>query len=309
MTAIYGKTHHPVFVKKISLGLWSLRDEIESIILEKLNEYGVTDPADLTPEQLEEIKNFYRAKENKQNSNVLQFVKKEEASAPAATEALEAKVEETAQEMTPPADGENPEAKPEEEKKEETPPVEAATGDVTTETTIPTEENKEATPVEAAPAATTTTTTTDTAVPIPAEIKKLNKETSPFRKKPALLDPSKQSSGVMVLSDVNMDEILLFSKLPFEYGQAIVIEFLIPQYFVVGAEVLSCNRYNLKSRIINPSRPEYRIRAKFNFQTVGERTLLRAFLKSIEPEIPVVKKKKVQAEETSADDDLSELGI
>lgn len=291
---IYGKTHHPVFVKKISLGVWSLRDEIECLILEKLNEFGVTDPAQLTEAQLQEIKDFYRSKEDK-NTNVLQFVKKEEADAPAATETLEAKVEETVQEMAAPeaaAEGtpaETPEGTP----------VEAAALPVDGETP----------PVEVAPVEAPAVEAAPIAAQVVAEIEKLDKESSPFRKKPALLDVSKQSPGVMILSDVNMDEILLFSKLPFEYGQAIVIEFLIPQYFVMGAEVIACNRYNLKSRIINPTRPEYRIRAKFNFQTVGERTLLRAFLKSIEPDIPVIKKKKAAVEEASADDDLSELGI
>lgn len=301
---IYGKTHHPVFVKKINLGLWSLRDEIESLILEKLNELGVTDPADLTPEQLEDVKDFYRTKENKENSNVLKFVKKTEGDAPAATEELEAKVEETAQDM-----GDDESAREMAEALAEEKAAKAAEAGENAE--APTEEIKAEGEGEGA------TTETPAPADVPADVKNelaavlpaMNKETTPFRKKPTLLDPSKQSSGVMVLSDVNMDEILLFSKLPFEYGQAIVIEFLIPQYFVMGAEVLSCNRYNLKSRIINPTRPEYRIRAKFNFQTVGERTLLRSFLKSIEPEIPAKKKAKATTEDASGDDDLSELGI
>lgn len=300
---IYGKTHHPVFVKKISLGLWSLRDEIESLILEKLNQLGVTDPADLTPEQLEEVKDFYRTKETKQNSNVLKFVKKAEPDAPVVSEDLGAKVEETAQEMA----GENAEA-PAETAPEETPPEGAAEETPATEEVKAEGEATEEIPVEAGivPAE---KVHPDIKNEMAAVLPAMNKETTPFRKKPALLDPSKQSSGVMVLSDVNMDEVLLFSKLPFEYGQAIVIEFLVPNYFVMGAEIIACNRYNLKSRIINPTRPEYRIRAKFTFQTVGERTLLRTFLKSIEPDIPVVKKKKAAAEEAPVDDDLSELGI
>jgi hypothetical protein len=134
-----------------------------------------------------------------------------------------------------------------------------------------------------------------------------SKENTPFRRKPALLEDTHISPGVMILSDINMDEILFFSKHQFNYGQSIVIEFLVPNYFILSAEVISCNRFNRKSRIINPTRPEFRMRARFTFQTMGERTLLRNFLNSIAPDIPSGKSAKSSAPDKK--DDLSDLGL
>ncbi|MFW5887379.1 MAG: hypothetical protein ACOCUH_01140, partial [Bacteriovoracia bacterium] len=62
-------------------------------------------------------------------------------------------------------------------------------------------------------------------------------------------------------------------------------------------------------RIISPNRLEYRIQAKFTFQTKGERTLLRRFLKSIEPDLPPPPKKKPEKKDDDEGDLLDELGL
>lgn len=285
MTTIYGKSNHPVFVKKINLNAWTLRDEIEALLAEKVKELGKSGPDDLTHEEVEQIKNFYLAREAAPN-NVLQFVKNEEKSsgepAPELAEALEAAA-------TPEGLLENlPEAT--------TPDAGGALGDVKEDDMkAAMEELAGATEAKIPPAAPT------------SEIPNFTKDSTPFRRKPKLLAEEKASPGVLILSDINMDEILFFAKDEFAFGQSIVIEFLVPNYFIVSAEVVSCLRYNRRSRIINPSRPEYRLKARFTFQTMGERTLLRNFLKSISPDVP--KPAKKVASKTEAKDDLSDLGL
>ena len=61
---IHNNTTHPVLIKKISLKIWSLRDEIEARIQEKIEE-GV-DPETLN---LKEIKYEYKSKSKSSNPN------------------------------------------------------------------------------------------------------------------------------------------------------------------------------------------------------------------------------------------------
>lgn len=289
MSTIYGKSNHPVFVKKINLSTWTLRDEIEALIAEKLKSLGKTSTDNLTDQEIADIKNFYLARISNDTSNVIPFVRKVENDNPnekinqAVDAVVEAKTDEAPKtEETPKPEG-------------EAAPVDAAAP------AEPTAEMKQA--MEELAGAQEANLQANNVAGLPA----FNKDNTPFRRRPELLDEKMCSPGVLILSDINMEEILFFSKYPFDFGQSVVIEFLIPNYFIMGAEIISCARYNRKSRIINPTRPEYRLKAKFNFQTMGERTLLRNFLKSIAPDVPKTKTKT--AVKAEAKDDLSDLGL
>lgn len=302
---IFGKSSHPVFIKKINLGIWTLRSEIEALIMAKVKELNLNDPSELTDEHIADIKKFYQADQEHDANNVLPFVKNEEKDLKPGTE-----INDNVDEMMAAMGGDKPEGNPEEVKAEIPAPIEDApkapeeAAEILMASSTGLDENSQEIKE------TMKEVIEENKAPNPV-LNKLSKETSPFRKKPDMLEKENISPGVTMLADINMDEILFFSKLPFEYGQSIVMEYLVPKYFVLGAEVIFCNRYNLKSRIINPTRPEYRVRAKFNFQTTGERTLLREFLKSIEPDLPKAKsKKKVDKQEAAESvDDLSELGL
>ncbi|MFZ4715743.1 MAG: hypothetical protein ACOYL6_18615 [Bacteriovoracaceae bacterium] len=281
MTTIYGKSNHPVFVKKININTWTLRDEIEALIAEKLKALGKTATDDLTDDEINQIKDFYLAREKQGPNNVLQFVRTEEKTAEAVAEELNMAVDAVVEGGAPSTD-------------EATSLADAMSVE------DPADEMRKA--MEELAGATEAKIQA-----ISNDIPAFNKDTTPFRRKPALLDKSKASPGVLVLSDINMDEILFFSKHEFDFGQSVVIEFLVPNYFILAAEVISCMCYNRRSRIINPARPEYRLKAKFTFQTMGERTLLRNFLKSIAPEVPKHAAKKAAKIEDK--DDLSDLGL
>ena len=96
---IHNNTTHPVLIKKISLKIWSLRDEIEARIQEKIEE-GV-DPETLN---LKDIKYEYKSKSQSSNANnVLPLNANVGADAAAAAEAE--KTEEPA--ATPEGSGEN----------------------------------------------------------------------------------------------------------------------------------------------------------------------------------------------------------
>lgn len=115
---------------------------------------------------------------------------------------------------------------------------------------------------------------------------------------------------VTFLSDVNMSMISCFSSRNFLFGQTIVLEFLVPQRFFVTAEVLECRNYNMESRIISGQRPKYRLHAKFTFPREAERTLLRRFLRSVEPEVPIESpKQKPKQDDDDGLGDLEDLGL
>ena len=127
------------------------------------------------------------------------------------------------------------------------------------------------------------------------------------------LSEDKIFSGTLVLAELEMDHLYFFSNRQFTPGQSIVIEFLIPKKFSMNVDIAYCRAFNLKSRIISNQNYRYRVAAKFTFLKEGERTLLRQFIKSVEPEVQKQAAPKItkgKAEET--DDgfgDLDDLDI
>jgi hypothetical protein len=114
-------------------------------------------------------------------------------------------------------------------------------------------------------------------------------------------DLAKISYGFSMLSDIHMEETLVFSKHHFIMGQTVVVEFLIPNSFMMTAEVRVCNFIALKSKVISETKPNYRLQNRFNFHFAGERTNLRNFLLSIQPDLPASKPKKSDAPEESVE--------
>lgn len=242
---IYGNSTHPVLIKKINLQIWTLRDEIEAIVRDRVKKQGHegVDLSDLVEE--------YKTKELK-TQKPLAVVDGE-------------KVEEDGDEMLQ-AMKEAQEAEGEGERNDE---PEASS------------EQQE----------------------------KIQENVKVLRRKPNI---SKEniSSGKMVLSEIDMETMYFFCETNFPAGQSIVIDFNIPMRFVLNADVLYSRPYNMKSRIISTNRLSYRVAVKFTFLKEGERTLLRNFISTIEPEVEEVVRPPTKASNSSEGgdgDDFDEL--
>lgn len=239
---IYNRSTHPVEVKKISIRLWTLRDEIEAAIGRRMKECEAAG----VPLYIDDIKKFYQLNMNvplNHPDNVLPLAPKKDEAAPATPD--EAKAAPT------------PEAGETFNQAEEIIADQKAKG---LETTKPN--------------------------PI------LDR---PYQRQAPDLD--RISYGFTLLSDINMESILSFTKDKFLHGQSVVVEFLIPKSFMMTADVVYSHYYALRSRIISSTKPDYRLQCKFAFSIPGERDTLRSFLKSIEPNLPAKVKKVAKAPE------------
>lgn len=245
---IYNKSGHPIEVKKISIRLWGLRDEIEAAIGRRMKECEAAG----VPLFIDDIKRFYNM--NLQSplgdqGNVLQLRKTEDN-----TESMANLMESL---------GDAEKAGPEESKT------------FTEAEQLLAEQNKQG---------------LETNKPNPILER-------PYQRQAPDLD--KISYGFTLLSDINMESILSFNKEKFLQGQSVVVEFLIPQNFMLTATVTYCHFYALRSRIISSSKPDYRLQCKFSFTIPGERETLRSFLKSIEPTMSTGSKKPKKSEDDS----------
>ena len=242
---IYNNSTDPVFIKKISLKIWLLKDEVKAVIQEKMKS---SQADELT---IDELRKEYCSK-NEKTAEVIPLNPSEDLDSGEDEMAAALAAAESEEEVAP-------------EGEQEPVVQEAALSEDTGEYQI----------IQRSP----------------------------------ILGQDDTSSGKTILAEVGMDRIYFFSSKAFLNGQSIVIEFLIPKRFVVNATIVFCREYNMKSRIISKNRLPYRIGADFSFLKEGERTLLRQFIHSIEPEVqetPVIETKVVKEEEEDFDefDDL-----
>jgi hypothetical protein len=245
---IHNKSTHPVEVKKISIRIWSLRDEIEAGIGRRIKECEAAG----VPLYIEDIKKFYHlTNQSHTNDNVvpLKGVPSEDGISSMMEEIGEDQKTENKEEFV---QGEN--------LREENKNLQKAEEIIAEQTSQGLENN--------------------TPNPI------LNR---PYQRQAPDLD--KISYGFCFLSDINMEFMLNFTKEKFLRGQSVTIDFLIPNNFMMTADVTYCHNFAMRSRIISSSRPDYRVQCHFNFSIPGERNNLRSFLKSIEPSINGDKKK------------------
>ena len=113
------------------------------------------------------------------------------------------------------------------------------------------------------------------------------------------LPDHKIARSTTIMSEIYMEEMFFFSETPFIEGQSIVIQFCLPQKFIMNADIVFCQTYSASNRVIGKGKLPYRVCAKFTFLRNGEMTLLRRFLNSVEPELKELKKidKKSESEE------------
>jgi hypothetical protein len=254
---IHNKSTHPVEVKKISIRIWGLRDEIEAALGRRMKECEAAG----VPLYIEDIKKFYHLTNQIQtNDNVVPLKKVQNEN----EDGISSLMEEIGEDQK----NDNKEEKLQEEKLQEE---------------KLTDENKNLQKAEEI-IAEQTSQGLENKTPNPI----LNR---PYQRQAPDLD--KISYGFCFLSDINMEFMLNFTKDKFLKGQSVTIDFLIPNNFMLTADVTYCHNFAMRSRIISSSRPDYRVQCHFNFSIPGERNNLRNFLKSIEPSI-ATEKKKVQ---------------
>lgn len=265
---IYNKSGHPVEVKKISIRMWSLRDEIEAALERRMKECEAAG----VPLYVDDIKAFYKLNMKApltDSSNVIPL--KGQASA----EDINSLMESLKEEDGVPAEAET----------KSSDEVLASLEGEGKETPKAFNEAEEILAREAQLGVTD---------------KKPNAILErPFQRQAPDLD--RISYGFCFLSDIHMDSLLSFTQGKFLQGQSVVVEFLIPQTFMMTADVTYCHYFALRSRIISSTKPDFRVQCHWSFALQGERETLRSFLRSIEP--TVVEKKKAPKKE-SEDDSL-----
>ena len=243
---IFNKSGHPIEVKKISIRLWGLRDEIEAALGRRMKECEAAG----VPLFIEDIKKFYNLNAPASPDNVFQL-KPKESEADGMASLMESVADEAKEEEAKAADATEASANTLNEAEE-----------IIAEQTMQGHETKKPNPI-------------------------LER---PYQRQAP--DLNKVSYGFVLLSDINMESILSFTKDKFLQGQSVVVEFLIPQSFMMTADVTYCHHYAMRSRIISSTKPDYRLQCKFAYSIPGERENLRNFLKSIEPTITDKKSKK-----------------
>ena len=282
MSNIINKSNHPVEIKRVELNIWKLRDEIESAIERRMAEKK---PDDNSPLDIEDIKDFYlsifnasHGEEDKQSadngsdkdSNLDSSGNPLDDDAMAMMAALGEEEEEKST-----AEDSDPEKENGADDDAASEMAEALLADQgTTEALGNLSENK------------------------------IDKK--PFKRLPP--HSRKIIKGFVFLSDVQMDQIMIFSKDSFVHGQDIVIEFLVTKPFSQTAEIIAVTNISRNSKIISPAKPAFRLQSLFTFKFPGERGALRNFLTSIEPNIPDPPK-KLKRPDSDDDDDFDDLGF
>lgn len=303
MTIIINKSNHPVQVKRIDVRIWKFRDEIEKALAIRLDEAKAAG----IEVDIEDIRAFYsRSKpaylnpdydpeedDNERSADVLEIGQNGKDSSGN-------EMDDDALEMMAALKGE--EEGEESSESEDDAAAKLAAQMLGDQAPTSSEAEDEAAKLAAE--------MLGDQAPQTEEKSNDNKIVKTKELKRILPDKDKLSSGFTLLSDLNMDNVLIFSKEKFTHGQNISIELLIPNSFIISAEVDACVHMARKSKIISESKPRYRVEATLTYLWEGERTNLRNFLKSVEPTVPPLPKKMKRPDSGEDDgDEFEDLGF
>lgn len=291
MTNFIGKSTHPVQVKKIYVKVWALRDEIEAAIEKRVAEEGHSDDE---PVYINDIKKFYDknftepddsdsddsdSNDSDSNDSDSNEGDEQEPSTDETEDKAESEDNDSNDSESNEGDEEEPSAEVEESEGEEPEGEESEVNDSNVESdgdSADQDDEKAST--------------------------KEQKERAPFER--VTPDESKIAKGYVLLSDIVMDQILLFCNKTFTIGQNIVIEFQVTKPFKVTAELVVAKDIGRNSKIIREDNFNQRLQSLFLFEFPGERASLREFLQSVEPEIPAPPK-RLKKPDSDEDDDFT----
>lgn len=312
---ILGKSVDKAQIKKISIRVWSLSDEIDATLEQLLLDNQGTIPED----KMQILKSFYEATplaelSKKPTLTIIQGGKSDQKTS-AEAPALQATPQATPQETSVA----NPVVSPESQVQTQTPaptptqdqapkqeldPFEAAMlaeveaqkkaqneaskNAVTDAATLKAQEELQALSIASegsslslAPSA---NTVSNPSQPVTEKRAIVADDFLKFRKDGTRRCPSEEklSAGFALLNDIHFDAIMFFTVKPFKPGQDVVIEFDIHKSFTVVATITKITQTSVGSRIITENAPKYRLTASLKHTHLGDRTLIRNFLKSVD---------------------------
>ena len=289
MSNILNRSNHPVEIKRVDLRIWKLRDEIETAIEQRINESESNDPQNI---DISDIKEFYtnaltpKSETDEPQENTEEDSNVDSSGNPMDDDAMAMMAALGGGDDKEASDDEQPQDKNSESEEKEDDGAAAMAAQMLADQGIG--EAEQSVKDESEPEDTKQKTPKKFVRILPSEDKIIN--------------------GFVFLSDVQMDQIMLFSKHNFIHGQNIVITFNVTKPFSVTAEVSATTNIARNSRIISNAKAEYRIQCVFKFQFPGERAKLREFLQSVEPDIPDPPK-KLKKPDSDDDDDFDDLGF
>lgn len=294
-------SNHPVYVKKVGISIWTLRDEIENAVRGRYDEAVAkgTEPFILDLQDYYSPKNAYDPSNlTAQGLDSCGNPLDEDAAAMLAaiqggddttdTDSSGNPIDEDAEAMAAAING-GEEAKPEEVPDSD---AEAMAKEMLAGQTSDSDAEAMAKEMLAGQ--------------LPEKQEELRTAKNYIRKSPS---KEKVSSGFCLLSDLNMDTILFFSHNTFLQGQTIVLEFQIPKKFIITCEILKSTDIDRTSKIISETKPRFRIQALIKHSYPGERSQLREFLKSVEPDIPPPPTKLKRKNNDEEADEFEDLGF
>ncbi|MBT4790640.1 MAG: hypothetical protein HON90_03640 [Halobacteriovoraceae bacterium] len=342
MSNILNKSNHPVEVKKISVRIWKLRDEIEAAIAKRMDENGHTDDS---PADIEDIKEYYLKILNQTDDNANETDEAEEDSnldssgnpldddAMAMMAAIGGGDEGDKKEESSTEDGSEETSNEEDDEaaklaaemlgdqapsSEDDEAAKLAAEMLGDQAPSPAEDD-DAAKLAAEMLGDQAPAQDDEAAKLAADMladqqgspstgtTEEKKALTPFKRMTPADD--KIAYGFVLLSDVQMDQLMIFAKHTYIHGQSIVIEFLVPKAFSQMVEIKSCLNISRNSKIISATKPDFRLQCQFLFKFPGERSTLRNFLLSVEPTIPDPPTKLKRPDSDEDDDDFDDLGF
>lgn len=304
MSTLLNKSNHPVQVKKIPITVWSLRDEIEAAIKQKIEENGgTTDNLDIS-----EIQNFYsnlktyedlpkKGEEDAPDGDLDPNGNPMDDDAKAMMEAMGGGGDDSSEDKSEEeAEANNDESESENSEEDDAAAALAAEmlGDQGGGDSSESSADKDA--------------EGDQGSDNTSEEKTSKNSKKGFQR----VFPEKKSRdfGFVFLSDLNMEQALIFTRKKYMTGSNIIIEFEAPRKFTLTAEVVTSFAVNMNSRVISETKPNFRIQCKLHFSFEGERTFLREFLKQVEPDVPPpLSKLKKPATQEDDEDEFDDLGF
>lgn len=320
MGTLLNKSNHPVLIKKIPISAWTLRAEIEACIKDKIEANGgSTDNLDIS-----DIQEFYsnlrtyddlpnEADEeddgddaeldpsgNPMDDDAKAMMEAMGGGAEADEEASDDTSEDTKEESSAEANEESSEEDDEAAKMA----AEMLAGQAGGAGEENSEEDDEAAKMAAEMLA---GQGGDTPQSADANNSSESKDTGFKRKFPK---KKERNHGFLFLSDINMEQALIFTREKYTTGSNIVIELNVPKKFTLSAEVMNSFAVNRNSRVISDTKPNYRLQCKLHFSFEAERTNLREFLKQVEPDVPPPPSKlKKPVTENEEEDEFDDLGF
>ncbi len=93
----------------------------------------------------------------------------------------------------------------------------------------------------------------------------------------------------VVMNDFNPQGVTLFSSVPLMVGDEVALTLEDPKQFYIKARIVSCQEFDVNSKVLAQNTFSYRIGMQFKFESEAERAEVRAYCDQITAELFVRK--------------------